>query len=90
MLDSWLFFLAAAYLLGSVPSGLVICRLMNAPDPRSGGSGNLGATNVARMAGKPAGIITLVMDMAKGVLPTWAGISLAEPWPLKFILEKTE
>lgn len=65
-----------AYLLGSIPFGLVVSRALGAPDPRTGGSGNLGATNVARMAGKPAGIITLLLDAAKGAVPT----ALALAW----------
>jgi glycerol-3-phosphate acyltransferase PlsY len=68
------------YLLGALPCGLIICRLYGAPDPRSGGSGNIGATNVARMAGKPAGIITLILDMAKGALPVWLALDLAPIW----------
>lgn len=77
---AWLLIMLAAYLLGSLPSGLLVCRIKGAPDPRSGGSGNLGATNVARMAGKPAGIITLILDMAKGALPVWLALGLDQPW----------
>ena len=76
----WLILPIAAYLIGSIPSGLLVCRLHGAPDPRSGGSGNLGATNVARMAGKPAGIITLILDMSKGFLPVLAAQWLGDPW----------
>ncbi len=72
--------MAAAYLLGSLPSGLVVCRSFKAPDPREGGSGSLGATNVARMAGIAAGVITLLIDVAKGAAPVWFGLSMLEPW----------
>ncbi|MBK5937649.1 MAG: glycerol-3-phosphate 1-O-acyltransferase PlsY [Halorhodospira halophila] len=57
------------YLIGSISSAIVVCRVMNLGDPRQGGSGNPGATNVLRLAGKvPAGI-TLVGDWLKGTLP---------------------
>ena len=59
----------AAYLLGSVSSAVITCRLMGLPDPRSIGSKNPGATNVMRQAGKKAAIITLVGDMLKGLVP---------------------
>lgn len=60
--------LAASYLLGSIPSGLLLARLRNV-DVRTTGSGNIGATNVARSAGKGLGLITLVLDAAKGAVP---------------------
>ncbi|MFQ5586422.1 MAG: glycerol-3-phosphate 1-O-acyltransferase PlsY [Thermodesulfobacteriota bacterium] len=62
--------IVAAYLIGSIPTGVIVARLSGAQDPRSLGSGNIGATNVGRSAGKAAGIITLVGDCLKGVLPT--------------------
>ena len=58
-----------SYLLGAVPFGLLICWFTGSPDPRSGGSRNIGATNVSRMAGKTAGAATLVLDVAKGFAP---------------------
>ena len=58
-----------AYLLGSVPSGVVVARLMGGTDPRSGGSGNIGATNVLRTLGKKAAVATLAGDALKGVIP---------------------
>ncbi len=60
-----------AYFLGSVPFGLVVARVMGGADPRSVGSGNIGATNVRRSAGKSAGIITLVLDLFKGFVPVY-------------------
>jgi glycerol-3-phosphate acyltransferase PlsY len=56
----------AAYLLGSIPFGLVLTRAFGRGDVRNVGSGNIGATNVARAAGLVAGILTLVLDTAKG------------------------
>src|SRR5882672_5353780 len=57
---------AAAYLLGSIPFGLSMGKLFGAADIRKAGSGNIGATNVARVAGPFAGILTLLLDAAKG------------------------
>jgi glycerol-3-phosphate acyltransferase PlsY len=63
----------AAYLLGSISSAVIVCRLMGLPDPRTQGSNNPGATNVLRIGGKKAAAITLVGDSLKGVLPMLAG-----------------
>jgi len=57
-----------SYLLGSVPSGLIIGKLSGL-DVRKAGSGNIGATNVARLLGKKGGLLTLVADTAKGLIP---------------------
>jgi glycerol-3-phosphate acyltransferase PlsY len=59
----------AAYLLGSVPFGVVLTRLLTGRDVRTVGSGNIGASNVTRAAGKLAGILTLVLDAAKAAVP---------------------
>jgi glycerol-3-phosphate acyltransferase PlsY len=56
----------AAYLLGSIPFGLVLAKLFGGVDVRKAGSGNIGATNVARVVGPLAGILTLVFDTGKG------------------------
>ncbi len=64
-----LLLIASAYLIGSVASAIVVCRIMNLPDPRSGGSGNPGATTVLRVGGKTAAAVTLIGDMLKGLLP---------------------
>jgi acyl phosphate:glycerol-3-phosphate acyltransferase len=60
---------AIAYLLGSIASAILICRLFGLSDPRVGGSGNPGATNVMRLHGKKAAILTLAGDVIKGVIP---------------------
>jgi len=57
-----------AYLIGSLPTGLLLARLARV-DPRQHGSGNIGATNVARTAGMRLGILTLLLDAIKGALP---------------------
>jgi len=58
--------LIAAYILGSIPFGVIFARLFGSADVRKSGSGNIGATNVARVAGPFAGIMTLVFDTGKG------------------------
>jgi acyl phosphate:glycerol-3-phosphate acyltransferase len=63
--------LAAAYFLGSIPFGLLLAKLFAGSDIRKAGSGNIGATNVARVAGPAAGILTLVLDAAKGAAAVW-------------------
>ena len=64
-----LLLIASAYLIGSVASAVVVCRFLNLPDPRSGGSGNPGATNVLRIGGKSAAALTLAGDVVKGLVP---------------------
>ncbi|MDD1631496.1 MAG: glycerol-3-phosphate 1-O-acyltransferase PlsY [Methylococcaceae bacterium] len=66
----WLF-VPAAYLIGSISSAIIICRLMGLPDPREQGSGNPGATNVMRIGGKKAAAITLLGDLLKGLIPVY-------------------
>jgi len=61
----------AAYLLGSIPFGLLVAKVFGGGDVRKAGSGNVGATNVARVAGPLAGILTLVLDAAKGSAAIW-------------------
>lgn len=65
----YIVFITAAYLVGAIPCGLVVAKLMGKADPRKGGSGNIGATNVGRTSGKLAGILTLLGDALKGGVP---------------------
>ena len=59
----------AAYLLGSISSAVIVCRLAGLPDPRTQGSNNPGATNVLRIGGRKAAVVTLLGDSIKGLLP---------------------
>ncbi len=69
------------YLLGSVACAVVVCRALGMPDPRAGGSGNPGATNVLRLHGKLAAVLTLAGDLLKGLLPVLlARVMDAAPW----------
>jgi acyl phosphate:glycerol-3-phosphate acyltransferase len=63
--------IAASYLIGSVPFGLLFTRLFTDIDVRSVGSGNIGATNVLRASGKKAAVLTLLADALKGFLPVF-------------------
>ncbi len=69
----------SAYLLGSIPCGLVLTRVFAATDVRRCGSGNIGATNVARVAGAWLGLATLTADALKGWLPVYLVRSLPAP-----------
>ncbi len=63
--------IVAAYLLGSISSAVLVCRLKGLPDPRGKGSGNPGATNVLRIGGTWAAAMVFFFDMLKGALPTY-------------------
>lgn len=65
-----------SYLLGSIPSGLILTRLYKMDDIRQAGSGNIGATNVLRLGGKKLGFLTLLADFLKGALPVSAALLL--------------
>lgn len=60
-----------AYLIGSIPFGLLLTRIMGKADLRTQGSGNIGATNVFRTSGKGLGVLTFLCDGGKGVLAVW-------------------
>jgi glycerol-3-phosphate acyltransferase PlsY len=68
-------FILASYLVGAIPFGLLLGRLVGA-DVRLAGSGNIGATNVGRVLGKKMGVLTLICDVAKGFLPVWGAALL--------------
>jgi len=71
----WLLTLLA-YLIGSLSFAILLSRLAGMPDPRAGGSGNPGATNMLRLAGKRLAICTLFGDLLKGLLPVLLAASL--------------
>ncbi|OLQ91333.1 glycerol-3-phosphate acyltransferase [Vibrio ponticus] len=66
----------SAYLLGSISSAVLICRVLRLPDPRKVGSNNPGATNVLRIGGRKAALAVLLCDMLKGTIPVWGGYFL--------------
>lgn len=68
-----------SYLLGSIPIGLILTRLFTPINIRQVGSGNIGATNVGRMAGPGLGVLTLTGDILKGAFPVWLAASMATP-----------
>ena len=75
-----------AYLLGSISSAILICKLLGLPDPRSTGSHNPGATNVLRISNKATAASVLFFDVLKGVVPVWLAFFLKiEPLYLGFI-----
>ena len=67
-----------AYFLGSIPWGLLLTRCFTSVDIRQQGSGNIGATNVSRLAGIPLGIVTLAGDIMKGVLPVYLAVQVTD------------
>ncbi len=71
---------AAAYLLGAVPFGLILCRAIKGVDIREHGSRNIGATNAARVCGLPFFFATFALDFGKGLAPVLAGAALARWW----------
>jgi glycerol-3-phosphate acyltransferase PlsY len=79
--QTYFFLLLASYLLGSIPSGLILSRVLNKGDLRKSGSGNIGATNALRVGGRLLGVLTLIFDLLKGLLT----IILAIIFEQKFI-----
>jgi glycerol-3-phosphate acyltransferase PlsY len=77
-----LYFLIGSYLLGSISSAIIICKICNLPDPRTKGSGNPGATNVLRIGGKKLAAFVLIFDGLKGAIPVmlahYFGLNLFE------------
>ncbi len=70
-----LIFSLAAYLLGSIPFGLVVSRVCGTQDPRKSGSGNIGSTNVLRLSGKKVAALTLLGDLGKGWVVGWVAVT---------------
>ena len=73
----------AAYMLGSLPFGILLSKAFGSRDPRQYGSGNIGATNVMRAGGKRLGALTLLADMLKGLLPV--ALALYADWPESWV-----
>lgn len=71
-----LIMIISAYLLGSVSSAVLICKMTGLPDPRAVGSHNPGATNVLRIGGKKTAVAVLLCDMLKGTIPVWGAYFL--------------
>jgi glycerol-3-phosphate acyltransferase PlsY len=81
---------ASAYLLGSISSAVLVCRLFNIGDPRKLGSANPGATNVLRLGGKLPASLVLMFDVLKGTVPVWASYYLGfEPLYLALVAVST-
>jgi glycerol-3-phosphate acyltransferase PlsY len=70
--------LVLGFLAGSIPFGLLVTRALGHPDVRRAGSGNIGATNVARVAGRKLGVLTLVLDVLKGLVPVFVVARVVE------------
>ncbi len=75
-----------SYLIGSIPFGVVVSRLLGVTDPRSAGSKNVGFTNVLRVSGKKAGGLTLLGDIGKGWVAGWMGtLLLHQEWAILIV-----
>lgn len=75
-----------AYLLGSISSAVMICRLFALDDPRHSGSKNPGATNVLRLGGRLPAVLVLVFDILKGTIPVWGAYFMGiDPLHLGFV-----
>ena len=70
----WILLAAFGYALGAVPFGILISHALDCPDPRTAGSKNVGFTNVLRVCGTRAGVLTLIGDMGKGWLMSWTAM----------------
>ena len=70
----WALLVMLGYLLGAVPFGVVVSKALHLPDPRTVGSKNVGFTNVLRVSGAGAGVLTLLGDMGKGWVMGWAAM----------------
>jgi acyl phosphate:glycerol-3-phosphate acyltransferase len=77
--------LALAYLVGSIPFGVVVGKVFYGVDVRQHGSGNVGTTNVFRVLGKKAGAVVMVCDILKGYVPAAIAAALFTPWAAIFV-----
>ena len=73
-MNPWIISISIAYLLGSIPFGYLLVRIFRNEDIRAQGSGNIGATNVARSGAKGLGLATLLLDLGKG----YAAVKIAQ------------
>ena len=78
---AWILWLALAYALGSIPTAVWLSALWFQKDVRTGGSGNAGATNMMRQFGKKAGLVVLVIDIAKGIAAVSLPFAFGATWP---------
>jgi len=76
----WIISISLAYLLGSIPFGYLLVRIFRKQDIRATGSGNIGATNVARSGAKGLGILTLILDALKGFFAVLIAQKIAAPY----------
>lgn len=77
----YIFAFIMAYLIGSVSSAVIVCRMLGLPDPREEGSGNPGATNVLRIGGKKAAAFVFLGDALKGLIPVLlVKLMIGVPW----------
>ncbi len=75
-----------AYLLGAVPFGLIVAKVLTGRDPRTSGSGNVGATNVGRECGMSIGVLALALDLLKGLVPVTLALEYgADPTQVSLI-----
>ncbi|MCX5805385.1 MAG: glycerol-3-phosphate 1-O-acyltransferase PlsY [Proteobacteria bacterium] len=77
----YILYFVVAYLIGAVPVGVILSKIKGI-DPRKTGSGNIGATNVMRAAGKAFGLLTLIGDILKGLIPTLIATNSGLPSPV--------
>jgi glycerol-3-phosphate acyltransferase PlsY len=77
--------LLLAYIIGSIPFGLVVGKVFYGVDVREHGSGNVGTTNVFRVLGKRAGVAVMISDILKGYVPAAIAAALFDPWVAIFI-----
>ena len=77
---AYLFFLGLTYLVAAFPFGLAVALVGCGIDPRQAGSRNTGATNVSRLCGTRCGVLTLLLDLAKGLLPVLVARAMSDSW----------
>lgn len=71
-------FILLAYLCGSIPSGILVARALGLSDPRQSGSGNIGASNLARIGGRKVGVLTFLLDFTKGCVPVLLALFMSQ------------